>query len=150
MTTRLRRFRRKFSSRGTFLMAFGFVYLILGYSILTLPDTPAVHTQVHKQLRLALQVMPLDAYATLWLIAGVIAIVAGFIQRWDMWGFGTAAIMPTAWSIVYFSAWNTIPHAWLSAAVYLLLAAAVLIVAGMPDPEELEELRRLIKVRSGE
>lgn len=146
----MRQLVRKFlTRRGTFLASFGAVYAIIGYSILTISNAPAVQAQVHKALHTALRVAPLDVYGWLWIASGVIAIVASWTPRYEMWGFGTTAFMPTLWAVVYFSAWNTMPRAWLSAVVYLLLAASVLIVAGLPDPSELEELRQALHMRNG-
>lgn len=140
--------RRWVTRRGTFLVSFGAVYIILGYSILTLSNSPTTNAAAHKALRFALEIAPLSVYGWLWIASGAVAIAAGVLSRYEVIGFGIAAFMPTLWALVYFTAWDTLPRAWLSAAVYLLLATSVLIVAGMPDPAELEELRRAINLRS--
>ena len=121
--------------RGTFLALFGCVYALIGYSYLTLEVTPLVR----HALRLALRLAPLDAYGWAWIGAGVIAVVCGlFCPGRKTVGFLAAMLMPAMWSLIYLATWldGDIPRGWVSAVVYVLLAAAVSVVAGMPEPAE--------------
>lgn len=135
----LRRVGLHVGHRGAFLALFGAVYLLIAYSFLGTRVTP----QVRHALRLALNVAPLQVYAWAWAVAGAISVVCGlFCPGRKAVGFTAAVVMPTLWAVVYFAAWidGDIPRGWVSGVLFLLLAAAVAVVAGMPEPREL--LRR--------
>lgn len=125
--------RVRVSRRGVFLIIFGVVYALLGYSYLTIPA--ASRPVVKEYLRFALSVLPLDVYGWAWLICGALAVVGGTFHRLDAVGFSAAIFMPTIWAGVYFIAqFDGAPRAWVSAFLFVLLAAAVGTVAGMFDP----------------
>lgn len=135
MTT-LRWVRRRVGRRGVFLILFGVVYLLLGYSYLGVTVTPVVR----QALRLALNVAPLQVYAWAWVTAGAICVVSGLVSpaRKPI-GFTTAVLMPTLWAVVYMAAWvdGDIPRGWVTAVLFAAIAAAVAVVAGMPEPAAL-------------
>ena len=133
----LRRVGLHVGHRGVFLALFGIVYLLLGYSYIGVHITP----QVRHALRIALQVAPLPVYAWGWVTTGAISVLCGlFCPGRKAVGFAAAILMPAIWSLVYTDAWleGGIPRAWVSVAVFAALAAAVAVVAGMPDPRQLE------------
>lgn len=127
--------------RGAFLVLFGAVYVLLGYSYLSVTVTPAVR----HSLKLALSVAPLEVYAWGWIVAGAVAIVAGVMLpvAWKAAGFAAAVVMPTIWALVALTAWTDghVARAWVTAVVYALLAGSVAVVAGMVDPGDLEAHR---------
>lgn len=128
--------RRWLSRRGTFLALFGIAYLLVAKSLVDTDTTPLVR----HVFRFALGIMPLAGWALLWLVCGGIALLDALLTRdgRDSVGFAAAVIAPTAWAIVYVAAWvgndTAVRDLWISAVTYALIAAAVLIVAGMPDP----------------
>jgi hypothetical protein len=130
--------------RGTFLAVFGAAYLLVAKSLIDTDVTPAV---AHV-FRFALAVMPLTGWALLWLVCGAIALADAVLTRdgRDALGFAAAVFAPTAWAIVYTAAWagndTGVKDLWISAVTYALIAAAVLIVAGMPDPSGVRTVLR--------
>lgn len=125
--------------RGVFLVLFGGVYLLIGYSYLTVAASSRL--LVKHALRLALNVAPLPVYGWLWITAGTVAVISGLFTitspRRPI-GFTAAVVMPALWTVVYFAAWidGDVPRGWVSALLFGLLAAAVWVVAGMSDPHE--------------
>lgn len=134
MTQHVRRIALHIGRRGAFLTLFGCIYLLLGYSYIGTPVTPAVH----HSLRMALNVAPLVVYGWLWVTSGVAAIVVGLIFRAsrDVFGFIAAVLMPSLWAVVYFAAWmdGDVPRGWVTGLLFALIASAVGVVAGMPEP----------------
>jgi hypothetical protein len=129
--------------RGVFLVLFGAVYALIGYSYLTL--SPVSAAPVRRSLRLALNLAPLTVYAWLWLGSGIVLVLSGLVSpgRKPV-GFTVAVVMPTLWAVVYFAAWvaGDIPRGWVQSAIFAALAAAVAVVAGMPEPRDLLRGRR--------
>ena len=132
----LRRLGLHVGRRGVFLILFGAVYLLIGYSYLGVHVTPAVR----HALRLALNLAPLTVYAWLWLGSGTVLVLSGLVSpgRKPV-GFTVAVVMPVLWAVVYSAAWiaGDIPRGWVQAAIFAALAAAVAVVAGMPEPRDL-------------
>lgn len=132
----------RIGKRGVFLALFGIVYILTGKSLIDTPNSPVVQ----HVFRFALHVMPLTGYGIAWIACGVTALAYGLIpNRRDTLGFAAASFMPTAWAFVYFTAWLQLDVPGVqdlleSTVTFALLAAAVAIVAGMPEPGELTRL----------
>lgn len=122
------------SRRGAFLALFGVVFILIGYSYLNIPASSKPFLQAY--LRTALSIAPIEVYGWLWIVAGSVALLGGIIRRLDWLGFGAAVMLPLLWVAIYFDAqWqDKSPRAWVSALVYLALAGAIALVAGMSDP----------------
>jgi len=141
--TTLRRLGLHVGRRGAFLILFGAVYALIGYSYLTL--SPVSEAAVRRSLHLALNVAPLPAWGWAWLAAGAVAVACGaFCPGRKAGGFATAVVLPALWAVVNLAAWvaGDIPRGWVSAAIYAALAAAVAVIAGMPEPRDLIGGRR--------
>lgn len=139
----LRRIGLHVGRRGAFLILFGVLYALIGYSYLTL--SPVSEVAVRHALRLALNVAPLTAWGWAWIAAGATAVACGtFCPGRKTVGFTAAVVLPALWSVVYVAAWllGDIPRGWVSAAIYAALAAAVAVIAGMPEPRDLIGGRR--------
>lgn len=128
--------RFQLSRRGATLLIFGFVFQLLGYSYLSL-DGPAAPI-VRRQLRLALDIAPLEAYGWGWIVCGLVAIACSLVRRLDWIGFGAAVLMPAVWAFAYGAAWliDDAPRAWVNCALFALLAADLAQTAGMADPRD--------------
>lgn len=141
--TLLRRFGLHVGRRGAFLILFGAVYALIGYSYLTL--SPVSETAVRHALRLALNVAPLPVWGWAWITAGAVAMLCGACCTGrKAVGFAAAVVLPALWAVVYVAAWlvGDIARGWVSAAIYAALAAAVAVIAGMPEPRDLIGGRR--------
>lgn len=129
----LRRYR--IGRRGLFLALFGIAYLLIGQALIKVDVTP----EINHLFRFATFFMPIYGWGIAWVVCGCIAILDGLWHRGtDIIGFTVAVLIPLAWSIVYLAAWiqEDRPHSnlWQSSLLYAVLAGAVLIVAGMPEP----------------
>jgi hypothetical protein len=133
----LRRSFQHVGYRGTFLAAFGGVYILIGFSYLDIPSSAV--PAVRKSLRVALEVAPLSFYAWAWIVAGIIAVWSGLFtitsERRPI-GFAVSVMMPTLWAIVNLTEWvkHDNSRGWVGCSVYALLAVAVATVAGMLEP----------------
>lgn len=146
---RCRRHRHLLSRRAAFLALFGVAYLLVAKSLLDTDNTPLVR----HVFRFGFSIMPLWGWAVMWAACGAIALVDALLTRRgrDSIGFAAAVLAPTAWAIVYIAAWigndTGIKDLWLSAVNYIVIAGAVFIVAGMPDPSTLRKVIRATEQR---
>lgn len=116
--------------RGAVLALFGVVWVLFGYSLITVPPQQVLNAQLLD--------VPLRDWAFLWLACGVVAILfAPTKQGRD--GFGYAAIvLPTwVWTLGYLVMWighnGFDPRAWVSVFVWGAVSLVTLVCAGWPE-----------------
>lgn len=129
--------------RGKVLVTFGLVWILVGAGIndeLVIPGVP--HLLIPGMYR-----------TMLWVITGVLAIIAAFRPTGFSDAFGWAALymMPALRTVSYSIAWTDalIPwggggydNGWKFAAIYFVMAAAVWFCSGWPEPPPLERHKR--------
>jgi len=115
--------------RGAFQLLFAGVYLIVGASFWIMPGSGSRQAS----LKWLTAVVPLEPFAALWIVAGLLGIVSAFMCRPKDWfGFAALVFAPAMWGALFLiGALVGSPQAYLSAAVYWLFAAAPMIVSGM-------------------
>jgi len=127
---------RRPDRRGSFLVAFGVLYTLIGVSYLTAPPLPAAV----KHLYLALRVLPLWAWGILWIVCGVAGAVVAVVDhvRFRRFDFVGAVLAPLLWGGTYILGQFTgdASQGRIAAAVYIALAVAVYIVSGLVDPAD--------------
>lgn len=130
----INRRRVKVSRRDAFLGVFGVAYILIGYSLLSIPAL--FKPILHMSLRAALDIAPIDFYGWLWIAVGCLAVLGAVFSRFDQIGFGVATAMPLLWSVAYWAAeiQDGVPRAWVGGVTYALLGLAVWLVSGMYDP----------------
>ena len=138
--------RVKISRRDAFLVLFGVVWVLFGWYILSL--TPAMKALV-KEVDLYYGVLPVTAWGVIWVVCGAVAVVCGFWHRFDWVGFAVAIFPPLIWAIFSFLEEFHRPATkpWANGILYLALAGAIWLVAGMADP--LDHYRRRRPFRFG-
>lgn len=114
------------SVAGTFYAFIGLAYVVNG----TQP------TQV-QNLRLALAIMPLDAWAVLWMVCGMMAIVSARWPTWsETWGYVALTLMASMWTGFYVAATlmnaSTLPIS--GAVVWALIAFLWWAISGLKNP----------------
>ena len=111
--------------RGSFLAFLALLDAAYGYSLFTAPR--AVQ---HLDL-----LLPWRAWAVLWLAAAAVCLSGVFLRR-DRIQYTLAAAFKTAWGLLYvqLAVVQHVPDAWISAVVWLALAATVLLISGWPEP----------------
>jgi hypothetical protein len=126
--------------RGRFLAVFGFVYIAIGYSYLTVPASAEDFRRYHVQLLLC----SLPVWGGAWLLAGATAMACG-LAGWMRPGFAAAYLMPAVWALCSTLSWvfgilgftavyST--RGLLTAAVWMLATVAVYTVSGFVEPPE--------------
>ncbi|MFJ2676411.1 hypothetical protein [Streptomyces sp. NPDC087525] len=128
----LRRAARILGRRGAFLLSFGGLWLLYGFGQLMepLPDT--------RGIRLLLRLMPLDAWAVCWIVAGLFAVVAACLpQGLDWFGFPALLLIVVPWMLSYFFSWWPLgdnPRGWVTALIWAVATVPVIVVAGWREP----------------
>ena len=130
----LRRLCRILGRRGAFLASFGALWALYGFGQLMepLPDT--------RGIRLLLHVMPLDAWAACWIVAGCVAITAALLPQGRDWvGFPALLLIVVPWMLSYLVSWwplgdNT--RGWVTALIWLVATVPVIVVAGWREPPQ--------------
>jgi hypothetical protein len=81
-------------------------------------------------------VMPLSWWAALWLSIAVLCTAGAFVHRFDRAAFAAAAGIKTLWGGTFLFGWiaGDVSRGWVSAVIWLGLAALVMILAGWPEP----------------
>ncbi|MFI6986014.1 hypothetical protein ACIBSV_46680 [Embleya sp. NPDC050154] len=116
--------------RGAFLMTYGVAWAVYGAGLLGSGATFA------QQRGLTVLGDDLDTWAWLWIVGGMVAIVAAFARR-DSIGYVGAVIPPLVWGVAYLLAWwplDEYDRGWISAGPWTALAVAAVIVARIPEP----------------
>lgn len=89
---------RPWQRHSLVLTVAGLVYVIVGIVYAATPLTPARE----QGLWLALRLMPIGAWAAVWILAGLCAIISG---RWpefsDTWGYVALEGLSSGWAAIY-------------------------------------------------
>jgi hypothetical protein len=119
--------------RGWFLILFAAAYLMVGVSYTCLPLTPArTHT-----LAWLLQWVPANVIGDCWFAAATVALVSAFLPLpRDRHGFVALFAVPALMGVVYAISWavHDAPGGLVTTLLDEMIATAVLVVSGMPNP----------------
>lgn len=128
MRATLHRIKRRVSRRGYALLFFAQIGLAFGYSLAAPQNPPSASS------KFAASIMPLWAWATLWIGTALICIGYAF-TRADKLAFSLMMGTVTAWGLVNLGGFITgqNPRGWVGAAVFLGLASFVYIISSWPD-----------------
>ena len=79
-------------------------------------------------------VAPLDLWAALWAVAGLVLITGAFCVR-DTLAFGTAMALKCLWALLYLLGWTLhgVDRGWIGAATWTAFAALVYVVSAWPE-----------------
>lgn len=77
----------------------------------------------------------LETFAWLWIAVGVLCLLAVFWRRAHRMAFGLASALHMFWGLSYLAGWLLldIPRGWVTAAIYLIIAALVVVIAGIRE-----------------
>lgn len=107
--------------RGAFLTFLFILDVLVGYSLLFSPSSGLAHVNM---------LLPLDVWAWVWIGTGVF-LTTGIWSRWDRMQYTATVALKAAWGLLYVNLWiEGVPHAWVSAVVWLTFAATIFLVAG--------------------
>jgi hypothetical protein len=122
------RIAQRVGRRGAFLLFLAVLDFVYAWA-LHLATTPQ---QAHVQPD---YLLPWQVWAVWYVVAGL-ANLAGAFAKKDMWAFAQAALLKAAWGSLSLILWfrGQQPNGWLSAVIWLCLAATVLVIASWPEP----------------
>lgn len=125
------RLARRVGHRGSCLLFFALVDLVYSLSLFKPPS----QARLSPVLGFIAQVMPLNAWALLWLICGIACLIGAF-QRADTWAFVTAVALKSLWGLTLLLGWILVDleRGWVSAAIWLGMAGWVYIISSWPEP----------------
>lgn len=127
-----RRLAKILGRRGAILLSYGTVWALYGYGQLTQPQPD------QRGVRLALDLMPLDAWGWAWIATGAVAIVSAWLpQGADAAGFCCLVLIVLPWMTSYLLSWwplGEFPRGWVAAAIWGVIAVPVIVVAGWREP----------------
>ncbi|TVL89728.1 hypothetical protein [Streptomyces sp. SAJ15] len=121
-----RRLKQHLGRRGAFLLILGTGKTCWGVGFIAVPATNP------QGLQLLTDVMPLNCWAWLWILCGLITVASAFLQIGRDWiGFVSALIPPTVWATAYAAAVVTgdFPRGGFVAAWYLTSHVGVILWA---------------------
>ena len=132
MVAAVRRLTRRLGRRGTLLTLKGVIATLYGYGLLVQP------VRDRRGLCLLLKAWPLDAWAGLWIAAGVTALICAWLPpRRDWPGFLAVWAITAPWSMAYLVAWwplGEYPRGWVSALIFGAFGAVCLVAIGWDEP----------------
>lgn len=121
-----------------FLLIFGTIYMLIGYSFLIAPPSG----DGRAGLAVALRIVPMAVLAGLWVVAGLLAVVSS-LADWLRLGFQALYWVPAVWAVIYLLGWlfailgladaSPARPGWAVALIWGLLISAVVTVSHMLD-----------------
>lgn len=127
-----RRLAYRLGRRGALLTLKGIIATLYGYGQLVEP------VRDRRGLNLLLKWVPLDAWAGLWITAGVTALVCAWLPpRWDWPGFLAVWAVTAPWSMAFLVSWwplGEYPRGWVAALIFGAFGAVCLVAIGWDEP----------------
>ncbi|MEV6159430.1 hypothetical protein AB0L53_54770 [Nonomuraea sp. NPDC052129] len=113
--------------RGAALLFFALLDVIYAASLLSAPTS--------GPYRFLAAILPLAAWASLWAAVGILCAVQAFLPS-DRAAFAAAMLIKVVWGMVQLAGWliGDLDRGYVSAAVWLALAAFVHVISGWPEP----------------
>ncbi|SRR6266496_1893 len=110
--------------RGVFLSFLSILDIGYGYGLITgIPVTNLL--------------LSWDIWGWIWIGFGIF-ISTGILARMDLWQYGAATLLKTAWGLANLDSW--VLHGgrgWVAAIVWLSFAATVIVISGWPEPRKI-------------
>ncbi len=127
----VRRLVRRVGRRGAALLFFAVLDVIYGWALLV-PTSSALTSPGYRWLA---SVLPLQVWGGIWLLAGVLCLVGAVVHE-DTAAWVAAMSIKVMWGLLWFLGWAIagVERGWVSAAVWLPMAALVALLASWPEP----------------
>ncbi|MGW1595238.1 hypothetical protein [Streptomyces sp. NPDC002343] len=132
MRAAARRLRQQLGRRGALLTLKGIIATLYGFSLFVQP------THDLRGLHLLVRLMPLDAWAAAWVMAGTAALVCAWLPpRRDWPGYLAVWGITAPWSMSYLVAWWPLgehPRGWVVALIFGAFGGVCLVAIGWDEP----------------
>ena len=128
-----RALRHRVGYRGSALLFFAVLDLIYGFSLLA----PSRRARQSDTLQLVADIAPLWAWAALWTAVGLVCLWQAFRHR-DRVAYTAAIGIKVLWGLIMLGGWLFVDldRGYVSAAVWLAMAAFVGILGVRPEPPD--------------
>lgn len=127
-----RKLSRRLGRRGALLTMKGIIATLYGYGQIVQPAPD------QRGLCLLLKLMSLNAWAAVWMAAGITALVCAWLPpRRDWPGFLAVWAITAAWAMAYLMSWWPLgenPRGWIGALVFGAFGAVCLVAIGWEEP----------------
>lgn len=122
---------RRLGRRGSALLFFATLDVIYGWSLLD----PTSSVTANDGYRWVASLFPLQVWGVIWLFVGLLCLIGAFVHE-DSIAWVAAMAIKVMWGTVWFCGWAIagVERGWVSAAVWLPMAALVALLAGWPEP----------------
>lgn len=133
VAVRLRALRSRIGRRGAALLVFAYIDYVIGWSLLD-PQLRA-QTQAVPVYRALVDIAPLTVWGWLWLLVAVVCTVQA-VMRSDVWAYSAAIGIKALWAggMAYAAVVFHAPRGWLSASLWGVIAALLVIINGWLEP----------------
>jgi len=131
-----RKFFYRVGRRGVFLLFLSLLDIVYA-SGLAFPTETAKNGDA---LLFLANILPLDIWALLWFITGVICFIFAFKAR-DAPGFAVAMFIKVLWALVFLLGWMFagVERGYLSTAIWGAFAAVLWLISTWPEPTKIRE-----------
>lgn len=121
---------RRVGRRGATLLLLALLDLIYAAALALPPE----ETRATSGYRYISALLPAPVWAAAWLTVGLVCLINS-CRASDRVGFALAAALKAGWGLLYLAGWaaGAITRGWTSAAIWLAVAAWLLIVATWPE-----------------
>ncbi|MFJ8110412.1 hypothetical protein [Streptomyces sp. NPDC096132] len=127
-----RRLSERLGRRGALLTMKGIISTLYGYGQLVEP------LRDRRGLCLLLKLMPLEAWAGLWIAAGLTALVCAWLPpRRDWPGFLAVWVITATWAMAYLVSWwplHEYDRGWVGSLIFGAFGAVCLVAIGWDEP----------------
>lgn len=124
--------RRTVGRRGAALLAFAFIDLVLGWSLLD--ATGHAQAEALPAYRAIREAAPLAVWGWAWLASAAACVIWAF-RREDWPAFAAAVGIKLVWASGFLASWVVwdAPRGWLGAVTWGVIAALVFLISGWPE-----------------
>lgn len=128
---RINQISRQIGRRGCALLFFSLLDLVYATSLAA--DPPTANGTGH----FLASMLPLPVWAILWGSVGILCAVQAFMRS-DRAAFAAASLIKVVWGIIALIGWliGEVDRGYVSAVIWLALAAFVHVIAGWPEPRQ--------------
>lgn len=135
---------RKAGFRGAFLLFLALLDFVYAFGL----GAQSERSSTNPTTLFLASIMPLWAWALLWLVVGLACLVSAFLQR-DQVGFAAASLLKAGWALMFLLGWlfADVERGYLSTAIWGAFGLVTLLIGRWLEPGPLVELIKTLQAR---